>query len=98
MGNSMKRKLIWSFSLLLFIGSLSVVQGHEGWNDKEEDSVLPSVDSATPNDNVYYVSVKNGSNRNNGSKDAPFKDLQKAVDAAEEGSTIYVSEGNYLGN
>ncbi len=97
MGNSMKRKLIWSFSLLLFIGSLSVVQGHEGWNDKEEDSVLPSVDSATPNDNVYYVSVKNGSNRNNGSKDAPFKDLQKAVDAAEEGSTIYVSEGNYLG-
>ena len=24
MGNSMKRKLIWSFSLLLFIGSLSV--------------------------------------------------------------------------
>lgn len=53
MGNSMKRKLIWSFSLLLFIGSLSVVQGHEGWNDKEEDSVLPSVDSAT------YVSEGN---------------------------------------
>lgn len=46
---------------------------------------------------TYYVNGTTGSNRNNGSKEAPIKDLQKAIDLAEEGSTILVAEGNYLG-
>ena len=47
---------------------------------------------------TYYVSP-NGSVRADGlSKDTPFKDLQKAIDVAEEGSSILVAEGNYLGN
>lgn len=46
---------------------------------------------------TLYVSVDNGSNRNDGSKAAPLKDLQKALDMAENGTTIKVSEGNYLG-
>ncbi|NLA23435.1 MAG: DUF1565 domain-containing protein [Bacteroidales bacterium] len=43
-----------------------------------------------------YVSPK-GNNRNDGSKEAPFKDIQKAVDEAPEGALIRVAEGNYLG-
>ena len=45
----------------------------------------------------YYVSSNTGSNRNDGSKAAPFKNLQKALDVAESGATIYVAEGNYYG-
>lgn len=45
-----------------------------------------------------YVSVANGSNRNDGSKTSPYKDIQKAVDAAAEGAVIHVAQGNYLGN
>lgn len=46
---------------------------------------------------IYYVSP-NGSNRNDAlSAQTAVKDLQKAIDLAEEGSTIYIAEGNYLG-
>lgn len=47
---------------------------------------------------TIYVSVKNGSNRNDGSQASPIKDLQKAISVAPEGAVIRVAEGNYLGN
>ena len=46
---------------------------------------------------AYFVSKSTGSNRNNGSKNAPFKNLQKAIESVPEGSTIFVAEGNYVG-
>lgn len=46
---------------------------------------------------ALYVCSSTGSNRNDGSKDAPFKNLQKALDVAEAGTTILVAEGNYYG-
>ena len=46
---------------------------------------------------TFYVSKNTGSNRNDGSKDAPYKNLQKAIEAVPEGATIYVAEGNYFG-
>ena len=46
---------------------------------------------------TFYVSKSTGSNRNDGSKDAPFKNIQKAIEAVPEGATIYVAEGNYFG-
>lgn len=46
---------------------------------------------------TYYVSKNTGSNRNDGSQGAPFKNIQKAIEAAPEGATIYVAEGNYFG-
>ena len=46
---------------------------------------------------IYYVSPA-GSNRNDAMTAATaVKDLQKAIDLAEEGSTVYIAEGNYLG-
>lgn len=45
----------------------------------------------------YYVSKNTGSNRGDGSKEKPYKNLQKAIDAVPEGATIYVAEGNYFG-
>lgn len=47
---------------------------------------------------TYYVSKNTGSNRNDGlSAEKPLKNLQKALDAAPDGATILVAEGNYLG-
>ena len=46
---------------------------------------------------TLYVSSENGSNRNDGSKSKPFKNIQKALDDAPEGATICVAQGNYFG-
>ena len=48
---------------------------------------------------ILYVSVSTGGARNDGkTPEKPLKDLQKAIDLAEEGTVILVAEGNYLGN
>ena len=47
---------------------------------------------------TYYVSSTGTARANGLSAQTPMKDLQKAIDAAEDGSTILVAEGNYLGN
>ncbi len=46
---------------------------------------------------TYYVSKDTGSNRGDGSKEKPYKNLQKAIDMVPEGATIYVAQGNYFG-
>ena len=60
-------------------------------------AMLFAVVASAATDPIYYVSKSTGSNRNDGSKDAPFKNLQKAIEAVPEGATIYVAEGNYFG-
>lgn len=48
------------------------------------------------NGNVFYVSP-NGSGRASGTIDSPLKDIQKAIDKAENGDIIRIAAGNYLG-
>ncbi len=55
----------------------------------------PSSDVSKPTKTIYVST--NGSNRNDGSKGSPYKDIQKAVDEAPEGAMICVTQGNYLG-
>lgn len=43
---------------------------------------------------VYHV-AKNGSDLNNGSKEAPFLSIQRAADIAKAGDTVIVHEGVY---
>ena len=64
-------------------------------------SILNKATSALPaaKGKTYYVSVSTGSARADGlSPTTAMKDLQKAIDAAEENDVIFVAEGNYLGN
>ena len=51
----------------------------------------------TTNGNIYYVNIEKGSARGEGTKEAPMKDIQKAIDKAADGDLIRISEGNYLG-
>lgn len=48
---------------------------------------------------TFYVSISTGSARADGlTPEKPLKDLQKAIDLAEDNDVILVAEGNYLGN
>ena len=44
-----------------------------------------------------YVSLENGKNKNEGTKEAPLKNLWKALENAKDGDTIHLAEGNYPG-
>ena len=44
-----------------------------------------------------YVSKSTGNNKAEGTKDAPLKNLWKAVDKAQDGDVIHVAAGNYNG-
>ncbi|NPA82570.1 MAG: DUF4214 domain-containing protein [Epsilonproteobacteria bacterium] len=50
----------------------------------------------TPSGNAIYVSI-NGSDSNPGTESSPFKTIQKAVNSAKPGDTIYLRGGVYVG-
>lgn len=61
-------------------------------------SSVSSVSQTVKHDGkAIYVSKANGNNGNDGTKNSPYKNLQKALDKAPAGSTIMVAEGNYYG-
>ena len=47
--------------------------------------------------NKIHVSQHTGSNRNDGSRENPVKNIQRAIEMASSGDVIYVAEGNYYG-
>jgi len=51
---------------------------------------------ADPQVNLY-VSAERGGNKNPGTKEAPFKDIQAALERAPEGARIHVAQGTYTG-
>lgn len=47
--------------------------------------------------NDIYVSLSSGKNKNAGTKEAPLKNIWKAVEKSQPGDVIHVAEGNYPG-
>ena len=45
----------------------------------------------------FYVHQESGKNSFPGTKEQPFKNIQKAIDTAQDGDTIHVAAGNYCG-
>jgi hypothetical protein len=45
----------------------------------------------------YFVSKERGDNQNQGTKEAPFKNIEAALKAAKAGDRICVAQGNYFG-
>lgn len=98
----MIRKSIFYATLLLGLGiALPAQSGQNNQQNKpSEKETSRETKASTPasTGKTYYVSP-NGKTRADGqTKETALKDLQKAIDLAEEGSTILVAEGNYLGN
>lgn len=46
---------------------------------------------------IIYVSKATGNNKNDGSKENPLKNIDKAIKNAQPGATIYIAEGTYMG-
>ena len=65
----------------------------EAATSKHKSPTSNSVENAK----TIYVNHSTGSNRNDGSKASPLKNIQKAIDVASDGTIIYVAEGNYFG-
>lgn len=53
--------------------------------------------NAVSGENVLYVSKAKGDNKNNGSKEAPLKNIDKAINIANPGDEIRVAGGVYMG-
>ena len=67
--------------------------------DGAKTTASQAAPAAAATGKTIYVSVSTGSARADGlSPDKAMKDLQKAIDTAEENDVILVAEGNYLGN
>ncbi|MGN0852660.1 MAG: right-handed parallel beta-helix repeat-containing protein [Kiritimatiellia bacterium] len=45
----------------------------------------------------FYVSLESGKNKNDGTKEAPLKNLWKALEKADTGDVIHLAAGNYPG-
>lgn len=95
----------------LFMATPSTAQNLRGLGEKvkKATAVNTAVASSNSTSNMqgntqlsrgteYFVSQANGTARGEGSKEAPLKDIQKAIDKAANGDVICIAEGNYLGN
>lgn len=77
--------------------AVSAIKGESNRSNNSRSST-PRVTTTPVSGTCFYVNAASGSNRNAGtSVDAPFKNIQKAIDAASDGATILVAEGNYFG-
>ena len=76
-----------------------VQNAKEGIKQNAADKAAEKARANVRQGNTWYVSVSTGSARADGTAPtSALKDLQKAIDKAEENDQILVAEGNYLGN
>lgn len=71
--------------------AVSAIRG-ESAGDRQSGRSQAANDGPT-----YYVSAATGSNRAEGTLEAPFKNIQKALEVVPDGAVILVAEGNYFG-
>ncbi|MBS4013810.1 MAG: right-handed parallel beta-helix repeat-containing protein [Bacteroidetes bacterium] len=99
--------VLFSFSLTAQVGNIKNVGKNitsTKTEDKKTEETNQSSNQASSADNqssgnsqVLYVSINNGNNRNDGSKDAPFKNIDKAINVAQAGAEIRIAGGVYFG-
>lgn len=79
----------------------TVQKAVDGVKDPNASSAASVLGKAVPagKGKTYYVSVSTGSARADGlTPSTAMKDLQKAIDTAQDDDIILIAEGNYLGN
>jgi hypothetical protein len=67
-------------------------KGIKNQNDKKDEE-QKDAKAMAPSGIDIYVSLNNGSNKNDGTKISPIKNLDKAIKMSDPGSTIYVTGG-----
>ncbi len=65
---------------------------------QQNEATVTNTDTPTPSQGVRIIYVsKSGSNKNDGSKESPMKNIDKAIAAAAPGDEIRIAEGIYMG-
>jgi hypothetical protein len=74
-------------------------QGNQNDAGQQSGNSSANTGTITPggSGNVIYVSKQNGNNKNDGSKSAPLKNLDKAIQVSGPGGTIYIAGGVEMG-
>ncbi len=54
-------------------------------------------ENTTLSGKIWYVSKAKGKNKNAGTKEAPLKNIDKAIKLAQKGDEIYIAGGKYMG-
>ena len=73
------------------------MKGKNSMTQKIMCAVLATVCAASVSAADIYVSLATGKNKNAGTKEAPLKNLWKALEKAADGDTIHLAEGVYPG-
>lgn len=107
------KKIMWLMSILLMLfftvdanaqigklkGKLKNIKLKTKTTTKEQvsnDDKQKSSD-ATLTGKILYVSKTKGKNKNAGTKEAPLKNIDKAIKLAQLGDEIYIAGGKYMG-
>jgi hypothetical protein len=64
---------------------------------QQQLSAQPSTPDPVSGGKVWYVSKEKGNNKNDGSKESPLKNIDKAINNASPGDEIKVAGGVYMG-
>jgi len=72
------------------------IKKHSGWITVISLAVFMLILSTAYGDTIH-VSISTGKNKNAGTKEAPMKNLDKAIKKAKAGDTLLVAEGTYSG-
>ena len=63
----------------------------------QKQDVMLETDAASQQASRIIFVMKSGSNKNDGSKEAPMKNIDKAIAKAEPGDEIPIAQGTYMG-
>lgn len=102
------KKIILLFSVFLFMSNaysqinINNVKNKVSGNSNQTTNNVVKADANANTNNpvagkIIYVSKSKGSNKNDGSKSTPLKNIDKAIEISVVGDKIYVAEGFYSG-
>lgn len=78
--------------------TLGVKESPEQEPAKETEGSVTEADNPAPPQGARIIHVsKSGSNKNDGTKESPMKNIDKALEAAAPGDEIRIAEGIYMG-
>lgn len=77
--------------------STSASKSTSGTSEQPSDKAESTTSDPVAAGKVWYVSKEKGSNKNEGSKEAPLKNIDKAINNAAPGDEIRVAGGVYMG-
>ena len=95
---SNKTIFLLTFVMVFFALSANVVpEKLKDEQGKKRASVKNMTNDSNGQGAIIYVSKSKGKNKNAGTKEAPLKNIDKAIKLAKIGDEIYIANGTYMG-